>query len=175
SFLDICESEALSISVDVLHYFAHWITPEGSHRRYDTRFFVAPAPFGQTPAHDAGETISDMWVRPADALERHRRGELEIILPTIRNLQAIGRFHTASDLLDAASTIPEVPTVLPLLVADGGGIRVLLPGDPGYDAIDADGRTRLPREGIEVDVHAAVRLASRAANTPGAPTKHRRG
>ena len=132
SFLDILETERLALSIDSLHYFAHWITPEGSPRRYDTRFFVAVAPEGQTPAHDAGETISDVWVRPAEALERHRAGQMELILPTIKNLQAIGRFATAPELLAAASSPRAVPTILPRMVGHGSGARLLLPGEPGY-------------------------------------------
>ena len=27
----------------------------------------------------------------------------------------------------------EVPTVLPRITTDGHGVRILLPGDPGYD------------------------------------------
>ncbi|MGH9083778.1 MAG: NUDIX hydrolase, partial [Acidimicrobiales bacterium] len=72
SLLDVCGEEDLRLPLDQVHYFSHWITPEGPPRRYDTRFFVAAAPPDQTPAHDAGETIADVWVRPADALDRHR-------------------------------------------------------------------------------------------------------
>ena len=98
-FLDVCTEEGLSLAVDRVHYFAHWITPEGAPRRYDTRFFVAAAPPGQVPTHDAGETTDAQWVRPAVALARHRAGEIELIFPTIRNLQAIGRFPTSAELL----------------------------------------------------------------------------
>ena len=55
---------------------------------------MAAAPPGQIAAHDAGETIADVWISPHDALARHRAGEIEIIFPTIRNLQVIGRFDT---------------------------------------------------------------------------------
>jgi len=133
SFLDVCEAEGLELAVDELHSFAHWITPEGAPRRYDTWFFVAAAPPGQSPAHDSAETISHLWVRPADALERHRAGEMELILPTIVNLQAIGRFARSADLLEAASQEREIETVLPRVVADGDGVRLVLPGDPAYD------------------------------------------
>lgn len=167
SFLDVCHAEDLSLAVDSLQYFAHWITPEGSPRRYDTRFFVAPAPDGQTPTHDAAETIADMWVRPADALDRHRAGQMELILPTIRNLQAIGRFATSAELLDAAAAPGDVPTVLPRVVPDGRGLRILLPGDAGYDA-PAGGRDVPAGETLEIDVDSATRLASRDANTAAA-------
>jgi 8-oxo-dGTP pyrophosphatase MutT (NUDIX family) len=131
--VEVCEEEGLRLAVDAMHYFAHWITPEGAPRRYDTRFFVARAPEAQEPLHDDRETIANLWVRPREALERHHRGELEMIFPTIRNLEALGRFDTAGELLAAASAATSVPAVLPRVVDDGGGLRVVLPGDDGYD------------------------------------------
>lgn len=130
--VDVCREEGLRLAVDAIHYFSHWITPVGAPRRYDTRFFVAAAPPAQEALHDKRETIANCWIRPADALEQHRRGELDLIFPTIRNLQAIGRFDTSAALLDAAAAIEEVPAILPRIVNDHGGVRILLPGDPGY-------------------------------------------
>lgn len=160
SFAGLCGSEGLCVPVGRIHYFAHWITPEGLPRRYDTRFFVAAAPSGQVPAHDAAETVADVWVRPADALALHREGEMELILPTIRNLQAIGRFPTAGALLEAAAAVRQIPAVVPRMVADGEGIRLLLPGDPGYDE-----RTLAPPQTPEA-VAMATRAASERANPP---------
>lgn len=133
TFLEVCRKEGIGPAAGDLRYFAHWITPEGSPRRYDTRFFVACAPAGQTAIHDAGETISSQWVRPADALAAHRAGVMELILPTICNLEAIGRFTTSDALMDAAEAVHEVPVVLPRLVRGEGGTRVVLPGEPGYE------------------------------------------
>ncbi len=132
--VEVCAEEGLRLAVDRIHYFSHWITPEGPPRRYDTRFFVAAAPERQTPLHDERETIETRWITPADALARHAKGELDLILPTIKNLEAIGRFATADELLTAAEEAAgDVPAVLPRIVDDGGGMRILLPGDPGYD------------------------------------------
>ncbi len=131
--VELCRLETLRLAVDGIHYFSHWITPVGPPRRYDTRFFVTAAPPEQVPLHDDRETIANLWVRPADALDRHRAGELDLILPTIKNLEAISRFGRSADLLDAAAAIQEVPTILPRVINDGQGVRILLPGDPGYD------------------------------------------
>lgn len=136
--VDLCRLERLQLVVDRVHYFSHWITPEGPPRRYDTRFFVTAAPPEQVPLHDDRETIASLWVRPADALARHGRGELDLILPTIRNLEAIARFDRSEDLLDAAARITDVPPILPRILRDGDGMRILLPGDDGYeDAMSA--------------------------------------
>ncbi len=131
--IEICELERLRLDVDRIHYFSHWITPVGPPRRYDTRFFVAAAPAEQVPLHDDRETIANLWVRPLDALERHRRGELDLIFPTIKNLEAIGPFERSADLLAHAQSISAVPAILPRIVHDEGGMRILLPSDPGYD------------------------------------------
>lgn len=132
-FLDACREEGLSLAVDRVHYFSHWIAPELAPKRYDTRFFVAALPPGQVPVHDDYETVDTVWVRPAEALERASAGEFDLIFPTMKNLQAIGRFSTSEELLSAALAVERVPTILPRVVADDRGFRILLPGDPGYE------------------------------------------
>jgi 8-oxo-dGTP pyrophosphatase MutT (NUDIX family) len=159
-FLDLCRDENLQLQVADVHYFAHWITPRGAPRRYDTRFFVAAAPPGQQAAHDAGETIADTWISPRRALEGHRKGLFEIIFPTIRNLQAISRFATSAELLAAAARASgSVPTIEPRVISDGNGVRIVLPGDQGYD----DGRGN-EVSGVSGDFNEAIRAVSRAAN-----------
>ena len=75
-----------------------------------------------------------MWISPHDALARHRAGEIEIIFPTIRNLQAIGRFACSAELLEAAERASSaVPAIEPKVVPDGNGMRIVLPGDPAYE------------------------------------------
>lgn len=146
--IELCQLEGLRLAVDQIHYFSHWITPVGAPRRYDTRFFVAAAPPEQVPLHDDRETIAHLWVRPEEALARHRAGELDMIFPTISNLEAISRFERSQDLLAAAAAIEEVPAILPRIARDGEGVRILLPGDVGYDeALNAPPMTGIPLPG----------------------------
>jgi 8-oxo-dGTP pyrophosphatase MutT (NUDIX family) len=128
-FLDVVHDEDLVLDAGALHLFSHWITPAQSPRRYDTWFFVAAAPEGHAYLHDDGETVASVWIRPADALAGAMRGELEIHFPTQRNLEQLARFPTAHELL-AAVAVAE-----PRVVADAGGARILLPGDPGYQGV----------------------------------------
>lgn len=151
SLVEVCAAEDLRIMAGDIYYFAHWITPVGPSRRYDTRFFVAAAPPEQRPVHDDRETIATIWVNPAEALRKQKARELELIFPTIRNLQAISRFDNAGELLAAAAAIDEVVTILPRVVSDADGMRILLPGDPGYDDVvegKGEGGTRV--EGREI-------------------------
>jgi 8-oxo-dGTP pyrophosphatase MutT (NUDIX family) len=155
--VDICADEHLQLAVDDMYYFSHWITPEGAPRRYDTRFFVTRAPEAQVALHDDREVIANLWIRPSDALERHRAGELEMIFPTVRSLVALSRFDTADEALAAAAAIEDVPAILPRIVDDHGGYRIVLPGDPGYDDVVP---IELP-EGVPLDkLRADLPLAS---------------
>ena len=131
--IEVCRAEGLRLAVDAMHYFGHWITPEGAPRRYDTRFFLTAAPTNQTPLHDDHEVIANEWLRPADGLARVESGELTMMPPTTASLRAISRFASAADALAAATEITDVPTILPRVIAIDGGMRIVLPGDPLYD------------------------------------------
>ncbi|MDA8277449.1 MAG: NUDIX hydrolase [Actinomycetota bacterium] len=132
SFGDILKSESMVIEADDLAYFAHWITPEGAPRRYDTRFFIAMAPVGQLGEHDNSETVESTWISPQEALERHQRGEYELVLPTKKNLEAISRFETVETLFAYLKTDRQVVRVAPRMIHEGNGTRVVLPGDPDF-------------------------------------------
>ncbi len=131
-FVEMMEREGLHLDLRGLEYIAHWVTPVGPPRRFDTRFFVALAPYGQIATHDAGETVADQWVRPRDALEAHERGELDMIMPTIRNLEAIADFATAGQVLAYARSLVDVAKTEPRVVERDGSFVILLPGDEGY-------------------------------------------
>ncbi len=132
-FVEMMDREAMSLDLRGLAYLAHWVTPVGPPRRFDTRFFVAMAPLDQTAAHDAGETVADQWVRPVDALAAHERGELEMIFPTIRNLQDIAHFSSSHEVLAYANSLTAIPRIEPRIVARDGVIEILIPGDEGFD------------------------------------------
>ena len=132
-FVAMMEREQLHLDLRGLEYAAHWVTPVGPPRRFDTRFFVALAPEGQIATHDAGETVADQWVRPLDALEAHARGELDMILPTIRNLESIAPFESSRQVLDHMRSQAHVVRVEPRIVERDGTVAILLPGDDGFE------------------------------------------
>jgi 8-oxo-dGTP pyrophosphatase MutT (NUDIX family) len=132
-FVDVLASEDLRADLRALEYIAHWVTPVGPPRRYDTRFFVARAPEGQIAAHDAGETVADVWVRPHDALARHDAGELEMIFPTIKNLELVADCADADAVLAFARNRRDIPKVEPRIVMNDHDVKILLPGDDGFD------------------------------------------
>jgi 8-oxo-dGTP pyrophosphatase MutT (NUDIX family) len=132
-FVEILRGERLLLDLRGIEYLAHWITPVGPPRRYDTRFFVALAPPGQVATHDDAETVADTWVRPLDALAAQRRGEFEMIRPTIYNLEAVAHFANAREVLDYARGLTSIPCVEPRIIDRGGEIVIVNPGEVGYD------------------------------------------
>ncbi len=113
--------------------FSRWITPPQIAIRYDTHFFVAPLPAGAYPRIDGSEIVDFGWYRPAAALDAHRRGHLQLVFPTIKHLEQLAAFPSASALLAHAKASEVVP-VEPRVVLEGEIARVVLPGEPGYEA-----------------------------------------
>jgi 8-oxo-dGTP pyrophosphatase MutT (NUDIX family) len=114
--------------------FSRWITPAEVKVRFDTWFYVAAAPEGAEAHPDGAETVDARWLRPADALDASGRGELMLVFPTIKHLEALTRLRSVDHALEAART-REVEPVQPRVVVDrdAGSARVVLPGEPGYD------------------------------------------
>jgi 8-oxo-dGTP pyrophosphatase MutT (NUDIX family) len=112
--------------------FSQWITPAEVKIRFDTHFFLAPAPAGAEPVVDGEEIVDWGWFAPGDALEAYSRGELELVFPTIKHLEQLAMFTTADELLDHARG-RTVRAVTPKVIMGGETARVVLPGEPGYD------------------------------------------
>jgi 8-oxo-dGTP pyrophosphatase MutT (NUDIX family) len=115
-----------------LESFSRWITPAQVKVRFDTWFFVAPAPDGVEPRPDGSECVAARWVRPADALEAWERGELHLVFPTIKHLEQLARFDSVAAALDEARARKVMP-VEPRILTEGGVAQVVLPGEPDYE------------------------------------------
>jgi 8-oxo-dGTP pyrophosphatase MutT (NUDIX family) len=141
TFGSVVEEEGLRLEAGHLHDIAHWITPLGPPRRFDTRFFLAALPAGQVAAHDEGEAVHHDWVRPADALEEWRAGRREMMSPTVRMLMCLAVFASAADAVAAAAARPAPQQVR--VIRNEVEYRLMLPGDPGYE--EGDGESEFGR------------------------------
>ncbi len=135
SLVDLCASDDLLLLTDRLHYIAHWLTPLGERRRFDTRFLVAEAPPSQEPLHDDIETIASRWVRPADALAMWAEHEIQMFPPTVACLRFLESFPTVADAVAASRHVGVPERITPRVQwdADERITAVLMPGDDGYD------------------------------------------
>jgi 8-oxo-dGTP pyrophosphatase MutT (NUDIX family) len=115
---------------------ARWITPPQVSIRFDTRFFLARLPDGQTPAPDGGECVDLGWFTPRAALDAHAGGTIALVFPTIKQLEqleALADRHGSTDALIAAARDLEVHPVEPHVVLGDGHANIVMPGEPGYD------------------------------------------
>jgi 8-oxo-dGTP pyrophosphatase MutT (NUDIX family) len=112
--------------------FSRWITPPQVPIRFDTHFFLAPAPEGQEARPDGSETVDARWFTPAGALAAYEDDEIELVFPTIKHLEQLAGFASADELLGWAAGREIVP-VVPHVVEEGRVERVVLPGEPGYE------------------------------------------
>lgn len=141
SIADICTAEGLRLAAGELHYLAHWITPPGRVKRFDTRFFLAVLPSGQSSAHDALETVDHAWLRPADALAR--ASELNLLTPQRSLLATIGKHQHTDALLAWARTPREIVAVAPRLAMSAKGLQTIQPHEPAWaevGLVDPDGQ-----------------------------------
>jgi len=108
-----CTSRGWRLAVDRLIYFAHWITPRTLARRFDTRFFLAQAPDGQQAALTSNEMQELVWLGAREALQRHAREELLLVLPTKAMLEEMAPFDRVAALLRHAGAARLIRAVMP--------------------------------------------------------------
>jgi len=135
TFGDIVRTEHLRLAFDELAYFAHWVTPEIETRRFDTRFFIARAPEGQTPTHDEGETSHSEWLNPIDAIARCQGGDISLPPPTWTTLSMLSKFSSIDEVM-AWARRKAIPRVQPRFEKRGDQTLLFYPGDPMYPAVE---------------------------------------
>jgi len=142
-FVEILREEKLSLAIDNLAYFAHWLTPSREKRRYDTRFFVAHQPDGQEPVIDQHETVAGVWRSPKAAIEDYRRGEIALAPPTLRTLEDIGVHDSLEELMRWAQARVVWP-IMPRVGTVNNQISILLPWDPHFESTEGEMVEGLP-------------------------------
>jgi 8-oxo-dGTP pyrophosphatase MutT (NUDIX family) len=125
------EEAAITIDDAELVPFSRWITPAEVKIRFDTWFYLAPAPPGAEARPDGSEVVDARWYEPAAALAARQRGELFLVFPTIKHLEQLSGFASADALL-AHARGREIHPVQPRVLHQGETARIVLPGEPGY-------------------------------------------
>jgi 8-oxo-dGTP pyrophosphatase MutT (NUDIX family) len=118
SLLDICQQEDLRLAVDRIHFVNRFVTPLGRPRRFDTRFFLAEAPPGQTGGHDSRETVDSVWISPAEALRRNDADEFGLMRVTRMQLEMLGAHPSHAALLSWARGNSSFPIHRPRVPRD---------------------------------------------------------
>jgi glyoxylase-like metal-dependent hydrolase (beta-lactamase superfamily II)/8-oxo-dGTP pyrophosphatase MutT (NUDIX family) len=130
---EVLREQGLRLDARGLAYFSHWLTPPGTAKRFDTRFFAAPAPVGQLARADMGEAVEMMWLTPAEALDAARA--LKLLPVTRRTLMELATHADTATAMAAIRAKRAVPLIMPRRCVDRRGPRVVLPHEPGYAEI----------------------------------------
>jgi 8-oxo-dGTP pyrophosphatase MutT (NUDIX family) len=132
TFLKVLTDNGMLLALDELMPYAHWITPEGMPKRFDTWFFLAAAPPDQLGAHDGRESTDSIWVSPREALEGGDNGRFKLPFPTTRNLIRLGKQASVKDALQESKG-RDIVTVMPVMTRLNGGRQLRIPKEAGYD------------------------------------------
>jgi 8-oxo-dGTP pyrophosphatase MutT (NUDIX family) len=118
SFGDFLGARDLVLRSDLLGAWSHWITPAFEPRRYDTRFFVAAVPRGQSVGTLPGEADRATWAPVAAVLEAVKAGEAAMLPPTWITCRELLRADPATVVADAAQR--DIRPIEPKLVEVDG-------------------------------------------------------
>ena len=132
----IAELHDLELALDAMVPFAHWITPAFMPKRFDTHFYLVPAPTDQVAAHDGEESVDSLWIAPPQAIADAQARRRMIIFPTLRNLIKLARSHSVAEAIERARREPVV-TVLPTVGRGANGPVLRIPEEAGYDISEA--------------------------------------
>ena len=132
SFLKVLAENGMALALDELVPYAHWITPDGMPKRFDTWFFLAAAPPEQVGAHDGRESTDSIWLSPREALAGGESGRFKLPFPTTRNLIKLGKQPNVKAALNDSRDRPIV-TVMPVMTRLNGGRQLRIPLEAGYD------------------------------------------
>ncbi|HET7436164.1 MAG TPA: NUDIX hydrolase [Thermoanaerobaculia bacterium] len=103
------------VDVEQLVWTSRWITPIGIPKRFDTWFFLAEVSRDVIASAEKVEAVEVLWIAPGEALAKQKARELQMVFPTIKNLEAIAQYDSASALLNARRGAIIEP-ILPVLV-----------------------------------------------------------
>ena len=131
TFLDLVRSEDLLLATDLMVPFAHWITPAGVPKRFDTHFLLVAAPMSQLGVHDGTESVEGLWIAPRQALREAEAGARTLVFATQMNLAKLARYGTVAEAVAATRTSPIV-TVTPRVERTATGRTLHIPAEAGY-------------------------------------------
>jgi 8-oxo-dGTP pyrophosphatase MutT (NUDIX family) len=98
----MCDDQNLTLAIDRLVPFAHWVTTPMAPKIFNTYFYLAEAPNDQLALHDGEESTDSEWIRPADAIAAAEDGNRTLVFPTRMNLWKLSQSNSVAEALENA-------------------------------------------------------------------------
>jgi glyoxylase-like metal-dependent hydrolase (beta-lactamase superfamily II)/8-oxo-dGTP pyrophosphatase MutT (NUDIX family) len=89
TLVDVTREHGWKLHPESLTFAGRWQTPVFAMLRFDTLFFLSRVPEGQAASVIPGELALGEWVKPLEALDRFRHGELTFVAPILWTLIAL--------------------------------------------------------------------------------------
>lgn len=96
---ELSEETGLLVAQETLHLWAHWITPPGRTRRFDTLFYVAAAPSNSEVTLVDAESEAHLWISPQGLLAKYDADEVTMLPPTYITLRELSEFNSTAEVL----------------------------------------------------------------------------
>jgi glyoxylase-like metal-dependent hydrolase (beta-lactamase superfamily II)/8-oxo-dGTP pyrophosphatase MutT (NUDIX family) len=108
TFREILEEDDLIIDGNRLLAAGRWVTPPMAPRRFDTCFFISWLEDEQEPEIHKGELAEGEWIRPHEAYELWKRGEVMFASPMLHIIQSLtAHVLDPETLKEALVAVPE--------------------------------------------------------------------
>jgi len=130
-FLDVVREAGGRLDLDAMIPFAHWVTPEGAPKRYDTHFRLCWRTTEMTAVSDGRETVAVEWLRPAEALALGASKARNLLFPTKCQLDLLAQSACVDQAVAAARSRRIVP-VSPAMDRRPEGMFLSIPPESGY-------------------------------------------
>jgi len=122
----------LTPDLNALTPFARWMPAFKQPRKFDTLFYLAPAPPGDwQPRPQPAECVAAEWASPSELLDRIERGDASAIFPTKRNLERLAQHPSLGAALSDARA-HSLDTIIPWVEEFDGVRQVCIPEGRGY-------------------------------------------
>lgn len=147
AFDEMLALTSLRLEASRLQPWSRWITPAVGgvmRKRFDTRFFLAAVPPGQSARHNDHESTESAWLTPRAALEQYWAGHIELAPPQIMGLAHLSRHRDVSSAI-AEARARKPPVILPEPFEHDGTRIICYPGDERHSVAERalPGPTRL--------------------------------
>lgn len=129
AFSELLSQRKVRLQTQYLFPWSYWITPEFEPRRFQTWFFVAELPAGQSPRSASTEADESDWVPITEAIQLAARGEVLMLPPQYCSCLELVDLNASGQALAAASAERKLEPIMPVVDQGPQGPRLVLPPD----------------------------------------------